>query len=398
MNSGLAAQGRALRQNIQEIIMTNHQRQDSLTQNRIEARRLLRQLQSPDPEEAAIAADRFRQLRSLSSVPGSQVSYLVERVRLKHALAVIAQERGYESWKALKTAHERADNVQPETVARELQPNEVVELVVLSVRERAGRCRLQGGDAIVTLRASHLWDVVPGEIAIVRPRKQWRYNGHSYLSGEIESARLDGNALGLVPLQLHDEGIWDPEDHYWGEEGEPIEEWAEPIIAKGPRPEFKIENVIRGADPDDPFSDPIIEAADLKEVGNYKEAHRILMDLCEADLRCIDAHAHLGNLVFDLLPKDAIRHYAVGLQIGELSLGDGFDGLLPWGYIDNRPYLRCMHNYGLCLWRMGRFDEAERVFRRMLWLNPSDNQGARFLLNEVRAGFGWADCYGKKTS
>jgi tetratricopeptide (TPR) repeat protein len=136
----------------------------------------------------------------------------------------------------------------------------------------------------------------------------------------------------------------------------------------------------------------------FKKVGNYKEAHRILMDLCEADLRCIDAHAHLGNLVFDLLPKDAIRHYAVGLQIGELSLGDGFDGLLPWGYINNRPYLLCMHNYGLCLWRMGRFDEAERVFRRMLWLNPSDNQGARFLLNEVRAGFGWADCYGKKNS
>jgi tetratricopeptide (TPR) repeat protein len=208
---------------------------------------------------------------------------------------------------------------------------------------------------------------------------------------------LDAKALGLVPLRLHDEGIWDPEEHYWGEEGEPIEEWAKPIIAKGPRPEFRMESVLPGADPDDPFSDPIVEAADLKEVGNYKEAHRILMDLCEGDLRCLDAHSHLGNLVFDHLPKDAIRHYAVGLQIGELSLGDGFDGLLPWGYIDNRPYLRCMHGYGLCLWRLGRFDEAERVFRRMLWLNPSDNQGARFLLNEVRAGFAWTDRYGEKT-
>jgi len=134
--------------------------------------------------------------------------------------------------------------------------------------------------------------------------------------------------------------------------------------------------VLPGADPDDPFSDPITEAVDLKEVGNYKEAHRILMDLCEADLRCLDAHAHLGNLVF-AIPKDAIRHYAVGLHIGGLSLGDGFDGLLPWRYIDNRPYLRCMHGYGLCLWRLGSFDEAERVFRRMLWLNPSDNQGAQ---------------------
>lgn len=377
--------------------MTIHQRHHSLTQYRIEARRLLRQLQSPQPVEAANAAGRLRQLQSLSQIPLGEISDFVERVRLKHALAVIAQEAGYASWKALKTAYERATDAQPEAVVPELQANQAVELAVLSVRERAARCRLLGGDASVTLRAARIWHVVPGEIAVVRPRKQWRYNGHSYLSGEIESARLDAKALGLVPLRLYDAGIWEPEEHYWGEEGEPIEEWAKPIIAKGPRPEFRMESVLPGADPDDPFSDPIVEAADLKEMGDHREADRILMDLCEADLRCLDVHSHLGNLVFDHLPKDAIRHYTVGLRIGELSLGDGFDGLLPWGYVDNRPYLRCMHGYGLCLWRLGRFDEAERVFREMLWLNPSDNQGARFLLDEVRAGFAWADRYAKKT-
>ncbi len=111
-----------------------------------------------------------------------------------------------------------------------------------------------------------------------------------------------------------------------------------------------------------------------------------LMALCQSDLRWLDAHAHLGNLVFDSSPKDAIRHYEVGLRIGELSLGDGFDGVLLWGNIDNRPFQRCTHSYGLCLWRLGRFDEAERVFGRMLWLNPSDNQGVRFLIDDVRAG------------
>ena len=28
---------------------------------------------------------------------------------------------------------------------------------------------------------------------------------------------------------------------YWGEEGEPIEEWATPIIARGPRPMYEME-------------------------------------------------------------------------------------------------------------------------------------------------------------
>ncbi|MFV2081968.1 MAG: tetratricopeptide repeat protein, partial [bacterium] len=96
----------------------------------------------------------------------------------------------------------------------------------------------------------------------------------------------------------------------------------------------------------------------------------------------------------DHRPEFAIRHYEVGLRIGELSLGDGFEGVLLWGHIDNRPFLRCMHSYGLCLWQLGRFEEAARIFDRMLWLNPSDNQGVRFLIEEVRAGTGWEESEG----
>lgn len=120
-------------------------------------------------------------------------------------------------------------------------------------------------------------------------------------------------------------------------------------------------------------------------------AHKILMDLCQADLRCLDAHAHLGNLVFDTRPEDAIRHYEVGFRIGKLSLGKGFDVVLPWRCIDNRPFLRSMHGYGLCLWRLERFQDARNIFDRMLWLNPSDNQGVRFLSGDVAASVAWED-------
>jgi tetratricopeptide (TPR) repeat protein len=50
-----------------------------------------------------------------------------------------------------------------------------------------------------------------------------------------------------------------------------------------------------------------------------------------------------------------------------------------------------MHGYGLCLWRLGRFDEAWQIFDRMLWLNPSDNQGIRFLIDDVYAKRAWED-------
>lgn len=274
---------------------------------------------------------------------------------------------------------------------KDLDLSQPVELVVLSVKEKAARCQLPGSDRVITVRAGRLWTVVPGEIAVVKPHRQWSYAGHPYLSGEIESARLDVPALGLVPLRLESRGVWNPDEHYWGEEGEPIEEWANPIIARGPRPEFEMEQILPGQDPHDFDSDPIIESNNRMDAGDPDGARRILMDLCQADLRCLDAHAHLGNLDFDSSPKDAIRHYEVGLRIGELSLGPDFDGLLPWGYINNRPFLRCLNGFGLCLWRLNRFAEAERVFDRMLWLNPNDNQGVRFLIDDVRGQKPWTD-------
>jgi hypothetical protein len=151
-----------------------------------------------------------------------------------------------------------------------------------------------------------------------------------------------------------------------------------------------MEQVLSGAEPLDD-SDPIIESNELKSSGDIVGARNKLMDLCQADLRCLDAHAHLGHMSFERWPEDAILHYEVGVRIGELSLGGGFEGVLPWILIDNRPFLRCMHGYGLCLWRLERFEEAGLIFKRMIMLNPSDNQGIRFLINQVGAGQKWRE-------
>ena len=77
--------------------------------------------------------------------------------------------------------------------------------------------------------------------------------------------------------------------------------------------------------------------------------------------------------------------------IGEFSFPPDFHGLLRWGHIYNRPFLRCLHGYGLCLWRMGRLQQARQVFERILSLNPNDNQGARFCWEDVRNGRGWEE-------
>lgn len=190
----------------------------------------------------------------------------------------------------------RAESPGPESHLADTSP---VELIVLSVKERAARCRLLSSDRAVTLRARRLWDVVPGEIITVKPRSLWRYGRSQYLAGDIVGTRLDVTALGLTPLRLEPTGTWDPAEEYWGED--------------------------------------------------------------------------------------------VGVRIGEISLHGGTTPVLRWGCIDNRPFLRCLNGYGLCLWQLGRWDEAAAVFDRMLWLNPSDNQGTRFLLPAVRARDRWQD-------
>jgi hypothetical protein len=265
-----------------------------------------------------------------------------------------------------------------------------VDLIVLACKSNALRCRLVGTTRELTLRTA-VRNEAPGGIITVMPTKQWTHARHAYLAGTVQSIRADVEALGLPPLAVHEQGEWDPETEYWGEEGEPIEEWAEPIIARGKRPMFEMEQVLPGADPEDFDSDPIVDASELNAAGDRAGAREVLMKLLAQDLRCLDAHAHLGNFAFDRSPSEALRHYEIGVSIGAFALGRKFDGVLPWGLIDNRPFLRCLHGMGLCSWRSGNTREAAAVFRKMLWLNPSDNQGARFNLAAVEAGKSWAE-------
>jgi hypothetical protein len=275
----------------------------------------------------------------------------------------------------------------PKATEDDLDMSKNVELIALAVKTNAVSCRILGKDRALTLRPAGFWEIAPGEIINVSPKKKWQYGGHPYLAGEITTCRTDIPALGLTPLTLHEIGMWDPREHYWGEP--PREPWTRPIIKRGTRPEYEMEQVLPGEDPDNPDTDPILEAVDLEQAGDHRNASRMLMDMLASDLRCLDAHAHLGNFAFPNNPDIAIRHYDMGVKIGEVSLGKDFTGLLPCGCVNNRPFLRCLFGYGLCLWRFGRLRDAEKVFTRMLMLNPTDNQGVRSNLSDVKEGKAW---------
>ena len=273
-----------------------------------------------------------------------------------------------------------------------------VELVAIAVKSRGIPCRdLASGQPITFRQASF---EVEGEILTVVPSNQWKHGKTNYLAGEIVDSRIDVKRLGLTPLALKYLGEWDPKKDYYVDPEEPLDSMQQEIIDAGPRPEYEMEQVIPNSDPNnyDFDNDPILIAAEAFQCGDYDRGRKEIEKLTAVDLRCLDAHAHLGNWLFPetawngcLGLDQSKRHYEVGMKIGELSLPDNFNGLLPWGFIDNRPFLRCMHGYGLCLWRQDKVDEAAAVFKRMIWLNPSDNQGVRFCLAAIADNVSWDD-------
>ena len=57
---------------------------------------------------------------------------------------------------------------------------------------------------------------------------------------------------------------------------------------------------------------------------------------------------------------------------------------MPWGVLENRHVMRALEQYGLLCWEMGNTDEALDIFRRLLRVNPHDNQGARYNILAIK--------------
>ena len=316
-----------------------------------------------------------------------------------HDLKHIIRERQKKTGESYSTARSHVMRARAELLGLESKSAPslptVVEVAVLKVNRNSARVRILGADASasITFRSADVCRLVPGFIAKLHIESSWTYSGDAYASGRVREAYLDVTRLGLEPLPLEHQGLYDvAEVHGSPEDSDPYAPLWQQLTAQ-PRPSFEMHEIAWGAQApgSDEDNDVISDAAELAQAGEVAEARDMLMDVLCDDLRCIDAHAHLGNQVFAHSPETALLHYEVGMRIGELSLPPGFDGLLLWGMILNRPFLRCLHGYGLCLWRLGQLAEAQQVFERILSLNPPDNQGARECLFAVQRGEVWQD-------
>ena len=114
-----------------------------------------------------------------------------------------------------------------------------------------------------------------------------------------------------------------------------------------------------------------------------------LKSLVEKYPTFIDAYSHLGFALFDQgnwkLALDTCRQ---GYSIGESAIPPEFDGMIEWGWLENRPFLRAAQGIVLSYKKLGHRREAVALMEQLLRWNPNDNQGFRFVIGSdyLRSG------------
>ena len=130
---------------------------------------------------------------------------------------------------------------------------------------------------------------------------------------------------------------------------------------------------------------------DRRDTGRLDEDRylRALEDLVGRHPWFIDAHAHIGNSLYDRRQFErALEAYERGYALGAAALPAGFEGRIAWKHLENRPFLRAAHGVALSQVRLGLREEGIATMEKMLGWNPDDHQGIRLVLGSeyLRAG------------
>ena len=111
---------------------------------------------------------------------------------------------------------------------------------------------------------------------------------------------------------------------------------------------------------------------------------KLIKQALELDPDNADAYNYLASVENDV--DKALALYRQAVEAGERALGEEFiqenKGHF-WGLFETRPYMRAKAGVAGCLYAKNRVNATIEVYREMIELNPSDNQGVRYLLATI---------------
>ena len=132
-------------------------------------------------------------------------------------------------------------------------------------------------------------------------------------------------------------------------------------------------------------------AWDLYSSGQLKEAEKEFLEI----LRIIPDHLDVLHYLAMLKERKGDKEGAFCLwekavELGKKAFPENFEAgkdKIRWSILNNRPFLRCLHAYGLSLLEKGKKDEALSIFKELILLNPEDNLGVRIIIVNLLFSF-----------
>ena len=82
-------------------------------------------------------------------------------------------------------------------------------------------------------------------------------------------------------------------------------------------------------------------------------------------------------------PGEAAANLEKGIQQFKELIPSDFEGEIPWGFHENRPFLRLLHELLLTYDQQGKTSQAVDTGLQILNYNPDDNQGVRWLMGDL---------------
>ena len=126
----------------------------------------------------------------------------------------------------------------------------------------------------------------------------------------------------------------------------------------------------------------IDEAVELHNAGKGTAGERGLRDVLERVPEHLDARWQLAGFLYRRgQVAEAAELWREALKLGRTAFPSRAFQLgrdqLPWGWLENRPFLRCLASWMHMREEAGALEEALGAARELLALNPNDNQGVR---------------------
>ncbi|BFT94154.1 MAG: hypothetical protein MNSN_06860 [Minisyncoccus archaeiphilus] len=160
--------------------------------------------------------------------------------------------------------------------------------------------------------------------------------------------------------------------------------WLIPVDKASANPEKQDDIYSTGSIKDDYYYD----AMDYLFEGDADEAIRLLKKALKMDEHYLAGYVGMAS---SYLKKKDMKEYKKYVERGfeeVKAVYPEWPTECRWGVMSNRPALRLICYKAMLEHSLGNLAEAESLYRLLLKINPHDNQGVRYLISAMFAGFG----------